>query len=670
MTDTLLDKCSRCGGDHARDDCRAGAGIFRVAKSIGLPLEAIGKDYEIIEQIGAGGMCRVYRARELRHGGREVAIKTLHYGEFANERQRADFERDLDFLKGLQHPHIVHVYDVGNISGELPYYVMQLVRGGSLEKHLDEFKDPYKAAQLVSTMARALHFCHSNERPVLHLDIKPGNILIGEEGQPYLTDFGVATHFVGDRQTRTRAGAGTPAYMSPEQVAGIGISPASDIYSLGVVLYELLTGSRPHAASTDSVLFKQIVEEPIAPPHRVARDLSDVCMTALAKDPKRRYPTARDFAEDLDRFSLGQQPALVAFSWRDRAQLWLKQSSLNMNLLVTVAFLVALLAAALWRIGTQAHELKDQSLHAMRYAVRAQATSQLLELRETADAVGSVAKENADLSAANLDAIRSNLHAPLMVDVLTVFDKDGNAIARSPNDPAIVGKKNYAYRDYFSSARDLALVNCSGTTIAMPHVSESDLKTEFPIVAPLCTKGGFNGLLLAMVAARPSFGSLALVERQPADWRDALLGVVIGPRDRDRDSQQGTGFLIVAHPRLEPGHPKEFQLPPAIRNFERAAVAHRLDSTGPPAELTIESATDPLTGDESLVAVAAIGGTGYFSLVELPIRSAVRPNSDLRRAVWWFGVAWTVALVAYWLAHPWWVRRQAQQRKRAPTSAA
>jgi serine/threonine protein kinase len=255
-------------------------------------------------------MGMVYKARHIALG-RVVALKTLR-GEHASEPDHVQrFEREMRAVARLDHPNIVRIYDVGQLQNQ-PYYTMPYLPGGSLAGQRQRlFDDPQAAVAVIEKIAVAVHYAH--EHGVLHRDLKPGNVLLDERGEPLVCDFGLAKlQEPGVELTYTGAVLGTPAYMAPEQAAGRSaqIGPASDVWSLGVMLYELLTGRRPFVGDgTDEVKRKIQTDEPPAP--RALRpeldtSLEAVLCTCLEKDPARRYPSAAALAEDLARCLRGE----------------------------------------------------------------------------------------------------------------------------------------------------------------------------------------------------------------------------------------------------------------------------------------------------------------------------------------------------------------------------
>jgi len=266
-------------------------------------------DYQILGQIGQGGMGVVYRARQVSLN-RLVALKMIRTGEFANEEEVARFRTETEAAANLDHPNIATVYEVGEHEGRR-YYSMKLVDGGSLAElgPSSQVRGPKPiewAVRLVATVARAVHYAH--QRGILHRDLKPGNILIDSEGQPQVTDFGLAKRVASDSST-TMTGAiiGTASYMAPEQASGAkALTTAVDIYSVGAILYELLTEQPPFCGATvlDTLMLVR-EREPTAPATLnplVDRDLETICLKCLEKESQRRYDSAEALAEELDRW--------------------------------------------------------------------------------------------------------------------------------------------------------------------------------------------------------------------------------------------------------------------------------------------------------------------------------------------------------------------------------
>lgn len=267
-------------------------------------------EYELLEELGRGGMGIVYRARHASLD-RVVALKVILRGELASEAELARFRVEAESAARLDHPNIVALYESGEVDGR-PYFTMQLVEGTTLARRLAVGPlSPRQTAELLAPICRAIDYAH--RQGVLHRDLKPQNILIDREGRPRVGDFGLAKRIEAETLTRTHSVLGTPSYMAPEQAAGRRgrVTPASDVYSLGAILYEMLTGEPPFRASTPvETLFQVIEQDPPLP--RLIRpdvdpDLEMVALKCLQKPQHMRYPSAAALAEDLEAY-LAHEP--------------------------------------------------------------------------------------------------------------------------------------------------------------------------------------------------------------------------------------------------------------------------------------------------------------------------------------------------------------------------
>src|SRR4029077_12650296 len=263
-------------------------------------------DYELLEEVGRGGQGVVFRARQ-KSLNRIVALKVIGLGQWATKAHLKRFRLEAEAAASLDHPCIVPIYEVGERDGQC-YFSMKFVEGGQLDEVVSSTPTSIRqAAELVAKVARTVHYAH--EHGILHRDIKPGNILLDAKGEPHLTDFGLARLVEAESTgTGTLEVLGTPSYMAPEQAAGetTKLSKATDVYGLGAVLYQLLTGHPPFAGGTTYETIKLLLEtEPRQPRPwnpKVDRDLSTICLKCLEKDPQRRYSSALALAEDLERW--------------------------------------------------------------------------------------------------------------------------------------------------------------------------------------------------------------------------------------------------------------------------------------------------------------------------------------------------------------------------------
>ena len=282
-------------------------------------------DYEILEEIARGGMGVVCRARQISLN-RLVALKLIKSGELAGDEEVQRFRNEAENAAKLYHPNIVPVHEVGECDGQ-HFFSMELIEGSSLDADVKQGPtSPRDAAALVRTLANAVQYAH--DKGIVHRDLKPANVLIDVDGKPRITDFGLAKNIAVDAgMTATGQVLGTPSYMPPEQATGRieDVGPASDVYSLGAILYALLTGKPPFQAATILETLTQVVEQDPIPPRQmnaaIAIDLETICLKALEKDASGRYDSAREMADDLDRFLSGKPIVArpigrVARGWR------------------------------------------------------------------------------------------------------------------------------------------------------------------------------------------------------------------------------------------------------------------------------------------------------------------------------------------------------------------
>jgi serine/threonine protein kinase len=367
--------------------------------------------YELLGILGRGGMGIVFRARQLSLK-RQVALKMILTGRHARPSDRARFQREAEAVARLQHPNIVQIYEVGEQNG-LPYFSLEFVNAGSLAQFLGNTPQPPRvSAGLVEELALAIHYAH--KRGIVHRDLKPANILlhldessIFKDGQltdstafgnllayvPKITDFGLAKHMGGeDGPFRHGAIVGTPSYMAPEQARGTSgeIGPAADVYALGAILYEMLTGRPPFSAATLEETAQQVLEQEPTPPTQVQpgipRDLETICLVCLQKNPAHRYGSAEAIAEDLRRF-LANEPILARRTHLpERVVKWATRRPLLATLSLAALTLTSLLWWVWWQRAITFQEEKQQIFHAYQ-----KSEDQLQQAMQTIDQMAAAA---------------------------------------------------------------------------------------------------------------------------------------------------------------------------------------------------------------------------------------------------------------------------------------
>jgi TolB-like protein/Flp pilus assembly protein TadD/predicted Ser/Thr protein kinase len=319
------------------------------AKADGAPVEF--GDYQLLEEIGRGSQGVVYRARQ-KSLNRTVALKIIALGHWASKAHVKRFRREAEAAASLDYAGIVPIHEVGERDGSC-YFSMKFVEGGQLDQVARRQPiPPRRAVELIAKVSRTVHYAH--EHGILHRDIKPGNILLDAKGEPHLTDFGLARLVESESSvTHTLDVLGTPSYMAPEQAAGnnAAVGSVTDVYGLGAVLYQLLTGHPPFAGGTTYETIKLVLDTEPRQPRllnpKIDRDLSTICLKSLEKDPKRRYPSALALAEDLERW-LKHEPIQARHAGVfTRGRKWVQRNPTSALLAAT---LVAFAAAVGWNI--------------------------------------------------------------------------------------------------------------------------------------------------------------------------------------------------------------------------------------------------------------------------------------------------------------------------------
>ncbi len=399
---------NRADVDATLGPATAGSAGGPVVQRPGRPGSRI-DDYEIVDELGRGGMGVVYRAREL-STQRIVCVKMMLGGEYASPEALRRFHVETEAAAHLDHPNIVPIYRAGDVQG-VPYFVMKYVEGQGLDGvPRDHFKNnPREAVELMSKICRAIHFAHA--RGILHRDLKPANILLDQQGEPHVTDFGLAKKIDDDAgQTRTGMIMGTPDYMSPEQATGRNdlVTVTTDVYSLGSMLFDLLTGQPPFKSATVIETLTRVTKEPARMPivrnQRIGRDLETICLKCLEKDPNKRFRSAASLADELDRYLRGEPIESRPVGSTERLWRWCcrnpVQAAFGASLLVLLLTAAIGSTLAAYQINIRKNEAVDARLKAER-------------AQELADENAQIANQQRTLALDTLHSLVTNVEAKL-----------------------------------------------------------------------------------------------------------------------------------------------------------------------------------------------------------------------------------------------------------------
>jgi hypothetical protein len=651
-------------------------------------------EYELIRVLGQGGMGTVYEAR-LAGTSLRVALKVLRPAE-DTRRLREEVEN----TAGLRHPNIVPIYHVGEHAGQ-PYYTMELIEGGSLDQHMPRYRGKFAtAARLLATIARAVH--HAHQRRILHRDLKPGNILLDAAGEPHVADFGLATR-LDDAGTSTDSGspAGSLPWMAPEAVRGEPtLSTAIDVWALGVILYELLTGVRPFGGANAGEIFRAILErEPPSPRSvnpAVPRDLDAVCRRCLHKDPDKRYESANALALELERW-LRDEPVRARRAGRtERVARWCRRNpGLAAGSALLLVLLVAGLEAALSLTRDQEHKLRIAVLHNNEFVARHVASSVLGRLEQLSEPVLAAAGDddlrracgNAKIAEAQAVLERhfqGQSRARLSFATVYLLDPDGKLVALvDPDHPRqgqqapasrVVGVR-FSNRDYFQGALRHRYERVPRDRIHLSRVyrSQNDGLDKLAISCAVLPEGP-NKRPWVLAATITTDATLGVESLHDARHK----AVLFAPRDADPvqpgDLPPPAGYVILVHPAFLTGE-KSVPFPadrpgPVPLPGEEAELR---PASGPPPFLADDDSADPVAehghlefAGRWLTGSARVGNTELIVLIQQRYEEAVAPyQAFLRRFLQIAGGL--IGLVLLSLAG---VRLIAAQRKRRSATAS
>ncbi|HWB13438.1 MAG TPA: serine/threonine protein kinase [Pirellulales bacterium] len=638
------------------------------ARQPSAPAKSFG-DYEIIGEIARGGMGVVYQARQVSLN-RLVAVKMILAGQLASSDDVRRFRAEAEAAAHLRHPNIVAIHEVDEHDGQ-HYFSMDYVQGRSLSQMVREHPlAPEQAARYVKTVAEAIHYAH--EHGILHRDLKPSNVLIDESDQPRITDFGLAKQ-LGSDPDATISGAivGTPSYMSPEQALGrVAVGPATDVYSLGAMLYDLLCARPPFQADSALETLRQVRDcEPASPrilnPH-VPRDLETVCLKCLAKETNRRYASAAEVAAELGRFLAGDPILARPIGTAGRVARWARRHPLAAGVMLTTAALLMVVSAGTLSVARELErQLRQEVLESNKYAARNVANTLRGQLTHWGDAVAEVARDE-DLIAAlergastdelqkfivarhkDYAGVEGGLVKPGDPPVFTnwfILDPRGMALARSPVLAGFLGK-DYSFRDYFRGA-----VHAKTGEVHVSHVylSENDRLYKFALSSPIrrdVQDAPLLGVLVATVATDSSFGLPHLHDQRR---KAALVGPLDPVRGQLESQTAARSEVILVHPAYTlPGTRAVPVENVRLRGVQAVIIDGRLRyPAGEQAVEGDEAFWDPIYGDRWLAAFAPVPDSQFVVVVEQRYDDAVQLHGSLaRQLLLWAGVALTLGVV-------------------------
>jgi serine/threonine-protein kinase len=475
--------------------------------------------YELKSMIGHGGMGVVYEARHLKLD-RDVAVKMLIAGDYAPAKELAGLLLEARAIAGLGHPHIVEVYDAGEVNG-LPYFTMELVGGGSLAQRLGGVPmPPREAAALVERLAAAVQVAH--EKGVVHRDLKPANVLLTPDGTPKISDFGLARRLEAGNSLGTMGAArvGTPSYMGPEQALGTpdAFQPLVDVYSLGAILYETLTGRPPFRADSPLETQRQVISEEPVPPsrinRRVPRDLETICLKCLQKSPSARYASADRLSQDLRRYLNGEPISARRTGTFVRGVKWARRHPTTTTMLSFGALVAtAAMIVGAWYLATAAASRRaiESDLGEVEHAQRAS---------DWATANSALDRAAVHLGGRGPDDLRSRLDAAKRnAGFVTRLDAVRMARALGSGTPASYARSN---RDY------AALYQVAGVGIDTDPPDQTAARLRS------------SNISAALIAGMYDWLSNVRTDLHRRDWILATLTIVDsdhgGWRDRSRDT--------------------------------------------------------------------------------------------------------------------------------------
>ena len=547
-------------------------------------------NYELLEEIGRGGMGVVFKARQ-RTLDRVVALKITLAGSQSTAAEIKRFHTEAKAAATLQHPNVVAIHEVGEHEG-VHYFSMDYIDGSSLAQVISRTPLPAgRAARYVKIIAEAIHYAH--QRGILHRDLKPHNVIINSKDEPCVTDFGLARQFEVDSDlTISGAVLGTPSYMPPEQAEGRGkeIGPLSDVYSLGAILYDGLTGRPPFRADTPLDTLRQVIESEPAPPRllnrKVPRDLETICLKCLAKAPSQRYASAQELADDLGRFIKREPIHARPVGWLGRGWRWSRRNPVVAAFCGAMAFLLLMVA---WAALVQRASALDNAKEGASVTARL-VQVELQPLRETVNELASNKELPQPIVRNDLDALKTLLQATLdkhqaktppwlRLQNWVIMTPESTLVLRWPDaDQRNIQQRKE--RDYFTGATNLVARDGIGSVyLSKAYESLEDDLYKFSVSAAVRDS---NSNLVGVVALMVSLTKFA--------------GEALGPRTAGREV-----VLVSEWDPSRPGQESSFTLPSSKREFRIVfhptfGTSNQVASISHPylERMTNSSAVDPL----------------------------------------------------------------------------